>query len=229
MEVDRTKGSITTALLYFDTMASRRTTTWSTPQRRPSSMSSGWRREIRPRGAQCRPLRQAGARGDDVEAAEMLPASSRWRHGAGHDVAHRRCREAGTLEYDAVELAKVPPTLSSRSRGRQRHGARHDATHHRCRQAGAAEDDDMEYDTMPPTVDVVKTESRKTTTWSTPRRCPPSMSSSLNRGRRRHGARHDAAHRRRRQAGAVEDDDMEHATTLPTVEVVKPVPRKTMT
>lgn len=159
----------------------------------------------------------------------MLPASSRWRDGAGHDVAHRRCRQAGTSEYDAVELAKLPSTLSNRSGGRQQHGARHGATHRRCRQAGAAEADDMEYATTPPTVDVVKPESRKTTTWRTPRRRPPSMSSSRNRGRRRHGARHDAAHRRRRQAGAVEDDDMEHTTTLPIVEVVKPEPRKTMT
>ncbi|KAE8815760.1 hypothetical protein D1007_06820 [Hordeum vulgare] len=83
----------------------------------------------------------------------------------------------------------------------------------------------MEHATTPPTVDVVKPEPQKMTTWSTPRRRPPSMSSSRSRGRRRHGARHDAAHHQCRQAGAAEDDDMEHATTPPTVD--EPEPRKT--
>ncbi|KAE8787428.1 hypothetical protein D1007_38591 [Hordeum vulgare] len=150
----------------------------------------------------CRPLCQAGATEDnDMEHATTPPTV---------DVVKLDPRKTTTWSMPR----RHPPSMSSsRSHGRRRHGARHDAAHRRCRQAGTAEDDDMEHATTPPTVDVVKPEPRKTTTWSTPRRCPPSRSSSRSRGRRRHGARHDAAHRRCRRAGAGKDNT-ELATTL---------------
>ncbi|KAE8787425.1 hypothetical protein D1007_38588 [Hordeum vulgare] len=141
---------------------------------------------------------------------------------------------------NSTPWSSVPPTSSSRRKGR-RHGGRRNAAcfitvatwswprrcpssmpsgRHLVVRCGGAHQSAAHF---------VKPEPRKTTTWSTPRRHPPSMSSSWSRGGRRHGVRHDASHRRCRQAGVVKDDDMEHAMTPPTVDVVKPEPQKTTT